>query len=316
MKIAVYILVVASLVFGLASTIRRCGSTKTASIEVGILQTASHPALDQVREGFIKALEREVPGVVFRTQNAEGSQAQARAAAKSFHGKPNMKLVFTIGTLATQATLKADASKPLVYAAVSDPKLLGAHGANVVGVSDQIDMAKQVELIKTLLPAARKVGIIMNPSEPNSTAQADLANSLLDAAKIEHAVHAVYSASDVSIAVRQALRNNDVLLAPTDNTVAANMVLIGRMALQEKKPLLMSHTPIEHGALWAMGVDYNAHGEDAALLAVHILGGRGAALSGRKTGDSKPSLIISKSVAGALGLELSPATAHNAQWVN
>jgi putative ABC transport system substrate-binding protein len=323
MKSMVYILVVVSLALGLVSSIKWLTTNTLPSVEIGILQTASHPALDQVRAGFVETMQKELPSIVFTTHNAEGSMSQARTAANQFHSKPNIKLIFTIGTLASQAALQADSSKPIVYAAVSDPKMLPTHDAKVLGVSDQIDMAKQVELIKKLLPNIRKVGVILNPSEPNSLTQSSAAKHLLGEAKIGYSEHAVYNASDLSMVARQAFQNNDLVLCPTDNTIAANMALIGRMALQERKALLMSHTPIEPGALWAMGVDYRLHGTDAARLALQQISANDSGSSPQNmgpgtanSGTSKPSVIVSKSTASALGLDISSVPSLDARWVD
>ena len=59
---------------------------KTALYSIGILQTASHPALDAARDGFMAELNQLLPQQVdYIINNAQGSIPQAHTIAQQFH---------------------------------------------------------------------------------------------------------------------------------------------------------------------------------------------------------------------------------------
>jgi putative ABC transport system substrate-binding protein len=62
----------------------------------------------------------------------------------------------------------------VVYSGVTDPvaaqlvKDWKASGTNVTGVSDLLELDKQIDLIKRVVPNAKRVGMVYNPGEANS----------------------------------------------------------------------------------------------------------------------------------------------------
>ncbi|MCD2506066.1 ABC transporter substrate-binding protein, partial [Staphylococcus aureus] len=60
------------------------------------------------------------------------------------------------------------------YSAVTDPVAaqlvpsMEASNTNVTGVSDLLALDKQIELIKKVVPNAKRVGMVYNPGEANS----------------------------------------------------------------------------------------------------------------------------------------------------
>lgn len=83
---------------------------------------------------------------------------------------------------------------------------------------------------------------------------------------------AVASEADMPAVVELACRKVDVLLAPTDNTVASCITLIAAVAEKHAKPLIVSDNMlVASGALAARGVDYRAAGIRAAQIAEQVL---------------------------------------------
>jgi putative ABC transport system substrate-binding protein len=81
-------------------------------------------------------------------------------------------VIFTVSTPGVQAAQKATRTIPIVFVGVSDPvgsgvvPSLARPGANVTGVSTQsLDLpGKGLQLLKELLPRARRVAVLWNPS--------------------------------------------------------------------------------------------------------------------------------------------------------
>lgn len=243
----------------------------TSKPVIAILQTASHPALDRAREGFVEEI-----GDAFdvRIQNAEGLISQAQLIAKNFHRDSSVKAIFTIATPATQVMAHVEQSKPIVFSAVTDPAVLGipATQTNITGTRDMINVQKQVALLKALTPDAKTVALMFNPGEVNSVALSSLLKDELKQHGFDWIEVGIQSEADVSIATRNACQRADVILTPTDNMVASTIQLIARVAREQRTPLIVSdNLLVEQGALASRGVDYHASGKEAAKLMQSIL---------------------------------------------
>ncbi len=82
-------LILITIVLIIASTAiylhRKSSSPVKNDLVIGILQTASHPALDAARDSFIAELKNKIgDSVTFVLQNAQGSIANAHAIAEAF----------------------------------------------------------------------------------------------------------------------------------------------------------------------------------------------------------------------------------------
>src|SRR5262249_48627479 len=143
-------------------------SNNTAAYTIGILQTASHPALDAVRDGFIEELKQKLGNsVAFVIQNAQGTVASAHTIAQQFHANTQYDAFFDIATPAAQALSAVEKEKPIIIAAVTDPYALGlVHPtSNVCGVTDMIDIKAEIDMLTALIPTAQSVGILYTAGE-------------------------------------------------------------------------------------------------------------------------------------------------------
>src|SRR5690554_7425527 len=136
-----------------------------------------HPALDSVRDGVRAALEEAGytvgDNLKWQYQTAQGNTATAGQIARKFVGdKPDV--IVAIATPSAQAVVASTKSIPVVFAAVTDPlaaQLVSsweASDTNVTGVSDELELDRQMELVKQVVPNATRVGMVYNPGEANS----------------------------------------------------------------------------------------------------------------------------------------------------
>ena len=243
------------------------------SLVIGILQTASHPALDETRENFIAEMKRLTDGnVAFAVQNAEGSISQARTIAEHFHAHERIQAIFAIGTPAVQAAARAEKTKPIFIAAVSEPEALGIDQSNLCGTSDRINTDAQAEFVQRLLPDVKSVFILYNPGEANSTAMVKRMKLSLLNRVIESSLLGVNGENEIAQAVLSGSRKADALLVPADNLLVGAMPLLAKEALKQNCPLIASDVPsVSKGALAAQGADYGDLGIQTALLAYQVL---------------------------------------------
>lgn len=287
---------------------------------VGILQTASHPALDAVREGFMAAMDEKMAGKVdFIIRNGQGSISTIHTIAQQFHAKQDADAVFAIATPAAQAMISVEKETPLIIAAVTvTPELAdNFSAANICGVNDIIDVRGEIAAMQALLPqAAQTVGVVFCSAEANSVAVSKIMVTELERAGYVPHLVAVASEIDMEPAIASAVRKVDVLLCPTDNVVANSIGLIANIAAKAHKPLIVSdNLLVQYGALMARGVDYYESGKQAGILALQILEEKKTPQDiGIVTADSTQT-YVNKSVLDALGLSIADSIASDVMLV-
>lgn len=256
-------------------TINKNRKTSQAEFVIGILQTASHPALDASREGFIQELNRLLPSQIeFVIKNAQGSITQAHALAQKFYAGKDYAGFFAIATPAAQALASVEKERPLFIAAVTDPYALGVihEKTNVCGTKDMIDIQGEVRMLKQLIPSAKNVGIIYTAGENNSLSQLKEIHKQLELVGLTPLDFAINHEADLPVLTDLACRKSDAILTPTDNTVASSIKLIANICLKHNKPLIVSDNMlVQYGPLAARGVDYKASGKQAANIAYQVL---------------------------------------------
>ncbi len=243
---------------------------KASRYVVGILQTASFPALDAARDGFVAEMKNNFgDDVTFVEQNAQGSITQAQAIAASFKAKQRtFDAFYAIATPAVQALKQQITTKPILFAAVTDP--VGLHlrepGSNLTGSSDMADIHKQIVYLTSLLPKVKKVSLLYNPAEPNSALLIKRMKSELDLLHISYFEAGANTEAEVASATEQATAHGEVVLIPTDNTVSSAFPIVKQICDKARVPVIVTWTGEKEAPLMQFGVDYTQSGKQAAML--------------------------------------------------
>ncbi len=281
--------------------------------KIGVLQLVQHAALDKTNEGFVAAIKDAGLNADIDQQNASGEQSSCDTIAEKFvnDGKD---LIFAIATPAAQSVSAKTTEIPIILSAVTDPAGSGlvasndAPGGNVTGTSDLTPVKEQIDLLKKLLPNAKKVGILFCSAESNSEIQAKMAREACDKAGLEHEDYTVSSSNEIQTVVESMVGKVDAIYAPTDNTIAAGMATVGSVALDNKIPVICGESGmVKEGGLATYGIDYYELGYLAGQQAVEIL------KDGKKPADipigylpaDKCQLTINDDVAKALNIDTS-----------
>lgn len=234
---------------------------------IAVFSTLSHPALDAVRQGFVERLNEKMPEIVIIDYNAEGSMQQANTIAHQIGQKNNVIGIFAIGTLAAQSMAQIEQAKPIVLAAVSDPKsILVPDQKNVCGLSDNIDARFQIETIKKVLPAVKSISLLYSPSEVNSLFM--VKNLLVEGkASLKMTEIGVNEPQQILSAAITACTKSDAIVIPLDNMLVASMPLIIKATKDLPCAVITSNeSPIHDGATLAFGVNYHKSGQKAAEI--------------------------------------------------
>lgn len=307
------------ILFLVAAFLTGCGKSATSSstgkkvYKIGITQIVEHPALDAAKKGFIDALSakgfKDGTNIKIDFQNAQGDMPTAQTIAKNF-ASDKKDLILAIATPSAQAAYNATKDIPILITAVTDPQASGLVKSwdkpqtNVTGTSDATPVEKQFELLKKLLPAAKKVGIIYNTSEANSQIQVNKAKSIAKNYGLEIVESGITSTNDIPQTLGILLKKVDVLYTPTDNMIASSISIIISKCMQDKIPLISGEdSPVKQGALATEGIDYYKLGYETGLMAVDVLNGKKPSDMAIQTlKDTK--LIINKDTAQKLGISI------------
>lgn len=250
---------------------------------VAVTAISEHPALNACRDGIRDALKNagyeDGKTLEFIYESANGNPASAADIARKFaQEKPSV--IVPISTPSAQAVLAAVIGTPVVFAAVTDP--LGAElvhdlytpGGNVTGVSDLAPVKKQIELIQSITPAARRIGLLYNPRESNSYTLVDLMKVMAQAADLTIVEARAAKSTDVQAAAQSLAGKVDVIFVPTDNTIVSALDIVIDVATKNRLPVYAGDTEsVKRGAIAAIGLDYYNVGWQAGSIVVRILNG-------------------------------------------
>lgn len=255
---------------------------------VAVTSIVEHPALDAVRDGVKDALAEagytEEKGLKWQYQTAQGNTAIAAQIARKFVGdRPDV--IVAIATPSAQAVVAATKEIPVVYSAVTDPVAaqlvpsMDASGTNVSGVSDRLSLERQIELIKKVVPDAKRVGMVYNPGEANSVVVVKAMRDLLPEQGMSLVEATAPRTVDVGAAARSLVGKVDVIYTNTDNNVVSAYEALVKVGTDAKVPLIASDTDsVVRGAIAAVGINYLDLGKQTGRMVVRIL-------KGEKPGD-------------------------------
>lgn len=307
-------LIIASLfIFG-------CGKKEAANkekINIGITQIIEHPALDAAVVGFREALEDggyTEDKVNIEIQNAQGDFGVAQTIASNFV-QSKKDLILAVSTPSAQSAFNATKDIPILITAVTDPVAVGLVGDNITGTSDMAPVNKQVELIKALLPNAKRIGVVYNTSEENS--QILVKKLKVESEKYGYKVveKGVTNVNEVGQALDVLLKDVDVLYTPTDNLIVAATPLVLSKANEANVPVIgCIEDQVIQGALATETLDYKQLGYQTGEIAVRVLNGENPKDIPIETQrDTK--LLINKEVAERLNINLPAELKNRAQMM-
>ena len=301
-----------------------CSNVDSDVKTIGVLQYMEHGALDASYEGFVAALEAEgyVEGenIKIDLKNAQGNLATAQTIANQYVSD-DADMIFSIATQAVQSAYNATKEIPILMTAVTDPVEAGVvkdwkqSETNVTGTSDLTPVAKQMELIKELVPDAKTVGVIYTTSEVNSEVQVNLAEEVAAKLGLEVIRVGVTTVNDIPQAVASVIDKVDVMYAPTDNLIASSMPVLWNACMDKQVPIIAGvDTMVVDGAIATEGIDYYQLGYETGLMAVEVLEGKNPSTMPIHTLE-KTTLIINQKNADAIGLSIPDSVLKDAKIV-
>jgi putative ABC transport system substrate-binding protein len=295
---------------------------QTKMVTIGVLTLASpnpEPLINALREGLRDAGYVEGRNLRLEIRVAAGRpDLQLEKAAELVGLK--VDLIVTFFTPAALAAKQATRDIPIVMAGAGDPVESGLvaslvqPGGNVTGQSSGgAEVAgKSVELIGEVIPAARRLGVLADDSDPFARSYVDQIRQAARSAGMEVE----------PVMIRPELPLQPAFGTLTDKHVDA-LLIQGSIARKEMLDLALKHrlpavTSIRLGpalgALMSYGSDYFALARESAVYVDKILkGARPADLP--VAFPTKFVFIINLTTAKALGIAISPTMLARADEV-
>jgi putative ABC transport system substrate-binding protein len=232
-------------------------------------------------------------------------------------------VIVTSGSEGVVAAKQATSAIPIVFTATADPVAIGlvaslAHpGGNITGLSAQSTetAAKQVELLREVVPGLQRLAILTNADSPGMMAETASVQAAARTAGLEVVTLAIRRAEDITPAFDGLNSKADAVYCVPGPLASTNRVRIITSALAAKLPAIYgSRTDVDAGGLMSYGPDITGLFRRAADFVDKIL--RGA-----KPADipveqpTKFELVINLKTAKALGLTIPPGVLATADDV-
>ena len=294
---------------------------------IGFLGASSASAdvvrLDPFRQGLRELGYVEGKNIVIEDKHGGAEPDRVRKLADELVHM-SVDVIVTGGTVSAEAASSATKAIPIVMMNVSDPVAAGVAvslarpGGNVTGLSTLAPeiSAKQLELMKEILPRLSRVAVLGNSSNPGT------APALRE---VEHAAQAfgvrlqyleVRGLKDIETSFQAASKAHaDVILALTNTALSSHRPQLADLAAKSRIPVVFPSSEYEEdGGLLTYSV---SNSELYRRAAVHV----DKILKGAKPADlpieqpTKFELVINMRTAKALGITIPQAVLVRADRV-
>lgn len=309
-----------SLFAGCASNETADNGSGDAKYNIGVLQYADHPSLENCLEGFTQGLDSEGISYELTAQSAKNDDSTNTQIAQQFASK-QMDLVCGIATPSAQACYNAcfEAGIPVIFNAVSDPvaaKLAESETQamdGITGVSDKLPVEAQLELIREMLPEAKKIGILYTTSEANSVSTIEDYKAKVADYGFELVERGITNAADIPQAVDILVNEVDCITNMTDNTVVNNLPVLIEKATASGVPVFGSEEEqVGNGCIASAGIDYIELGRKAGVIAARVLNGEDVSSIPYET-MTESKITINPDAAEAVNVEIPQSITDRAE---
>jgi putative ABC transport system substrate-binding protein len=235
-----------------------------------------------------------------------------------------LEAIVTAGTAAAQMAKQATASIPIVMAASANPVGLGLvaslvrPGGNVTGISNDREetVGKRLQLLKTVVPCARRIAILFNPTNPLWAAGWPMLEALTSALGLELVRGPVRVPDELESAFSTIEKEQaDAIMVAIDAIFVDEPGRVAALVARARLPAIYgARVHAAAGGLMSYGPDFR---EGFRLAATYV----DKILNGAKLADlpvqqpTRFELVVNLETAKALGLTIPPSILARADEV-
>ena len=246
------------------------------SKKVAVVKSRNIQFYDQFFSGFRDSLTENRRDAVIDEYDIENKDTLAAVSAGGYD------ILCVLGTETTKSIKKEISGKPIVFSMILNPvatkvvETMAPAGGNITGVALDFDAATQLRLLKKILPAAGRVGVIYGSQ---SVKLVDAARALENELNIKIVAAGVDSSIKVPAALKDMGSAIDVLWLIPDLTVCTKESLpyILEYAGNAKIPMMVfAPYLVKAGGLFSYTYDYKDIGKQTAEVTAKIINGESA----------------------------------------
>jgi putative ABC transport system substrate-binding protein len=277
---------------------------------IGILHVGDHipPGLEALRDSLKSMGYEEGRNIQLDFRNLADEETATRTAREFVRAR--LDLIVAFGDPTVRAAKSVTTEIPIVMIHVTDPvahgfvKTLARPGGSLTGfVFFVVSPAKHVELFKEMVPALRRVLVLVDPHDPATPSQLTEIRKAADALKLNFTEREATDQADLE-RVFGSIKHGDVdgVIVASNTLHIKFTALLIRLTSEKRVPLASYRKEsVQQGALFSYASDAAAVGRRAATYVDKIL-------KGAKPADlpveqpTKFELVINLKTAKALGL--------------
>ncbi len=302
----------------LAATLPTAGRAQRSALPLlgflsGVSQAQSGSRLDAFRRGLHQTGYEEGRNLAIEFRWADGAYERLPGLAAELVRARVDVLVATGGPSAALAAKAASSTLPIAFVFGGDPVRLGVvkslarPGGNATGVSFLTAelMPKRFELLKTLVPNARLVALLVNPDTPSAPDQIAGVERAARASGCRLHVGRAADRAGLEAALDAIARARpDALLVGTDAFLNARSAELIAFAARERLPAVYEgRNAVVAGGLLSYGPNIDdAHFQAAGYAARLLKGARPAELPVLQ--PTQFELVVNRATARRLNLEI------------
>lgn len=253
-------------------------SADATTYKVAIVQQLDHASLDEIRTAIEAELDAKAAekGITIEYKDFNGqNDATTLNQIGTQVVSDGYDAVIPIATLAAQcmATACESTKTPVIYAAISDPAAADLTDIDyVTGTSDALNTQSIMDMIFSVQPEAKTIGLLYSNSEANSTTPIAEAKAYLDAKGIAYVEKTGNTNDEIMTAANALVGQVDAVFTPTDNVVMAAAAVVSETLTNAGIPFYTgADSFVTAGAFATCGVNYTELGTYTADMALDIL---------------------------------------------
>jgi putative ABC transport system substrate-binding protein len=243
---------------------------EAAGVEIAILRSSDLKAYTDAIEGF----KATAPGAAIYTEyDLRGDLERGKQLARKIRASDS-SLVVAVGLKAALAAKLEIVDVPVLYMMILDPLKHHLNADNMTGVLLNVPIDRQLKIMRTFLPALRRVGMLYDPDKTASKLKE--AEPRAPAYEFQLRGFPVESEKEVPQQLRALLSESEALWLVPDSTVLTDESIrfILESALAKQIPVVGFSSELTRlGALLSLSIDYREVGREAGLLAQRIVNG-------------------------------------------
>ncbi|MFH1776302.1 MAG: ABC transporter substrate-binding protein [Candidatus Omnitrophota bacterium] len=296
-------------IFSLCFLLSMINPLAAAEVDIPVFIDRELNAYQSIVEGIGEILKKNRYTPNFTYYNFEDSTPQGQAMARKIKDKKS-DLILTLGSKASIIVKNEISDIPVVFSLVINPLEEGLvnsmtrPGNNVTGVSINISVETQFTVIKSIIPTARRIGVVYDRDKTAGVVKE--AKEAAEKLGLELVALPVSSKADVPKTIESLNGKIDVLWGTVDTTVftSQSIQFILLFSLRNKIPFIgFSPSFVKAGALMGVYCNYKNIGRKTGEMIIRVL-------KGEAPGDipvdlpTDPDLAINVRVADIMGIKI------------